>query len=95
VAIFITAFSNFHCHSRRNSGVNGIGFFEAPAAMRTRRRKYLLPGAQLWGYSANGALTDSVQVPPEFLRKKSQKNLAAGKLSNEVTMFGNEIPRPL
>jgi hypothetical protein len=32
--------------------------------------RHCLPSMQLWGYSAIGDLTDSVQEPPRFLRKK-------------------------
>jgi hypothetical protein len=49
--------------------------------------------AQLWGFNANGALSESVQEPSEFLQKKSQNNLDAEKLSNEVTVFEGESPQ--
>jgi hypothetical protein len=42
---------------------------------------------QLWGYSAIGDLTVTVQEPPRFLRKKFQKKFAAAKLSNRVTRY--------
>jgi hypothetical protein len=41
----------------------------------------------LWGYSAIGDLTDSVQEPPGFLRKKFQKKFRGAELSNSVTQF--------
>ncbi|MGZ6021268.1 MAG: hypothetical protein ACXWLQ_01555 [Rhizomicrobium sp.] len=45
---------------------------------------------QLWGYSAIGDLTVTVQEEPRFLRKKFQKKFARKNLSNSVTRYAQQ-----
>ena len=69
--------------------------FDPRKASSIPERFSRLTETQLSGYSAIGDLTNSVQEPPGFLRKKFQKKFRHADLSTSLTQFVTQNSAPV